>query len=455
MTIKKLSFLFSLIIVLTSFCGSKLEQIPKKRYKGIDRTLNLLNSSTKEHPNNVEILFYGQSIIGGMKTNILVDSLKKRFPFAIISFKHKPIGGFTIPNLIKTAEHDVYHENPDLIIFHAYDGIKDGLFDTLIKRIRQRMTSDILLLDHHYVWNTPESKLESINKSHDFDSEAIQDIARKYDCGFIDVRAQWKAYLENNTISPNELMGNTITPNVHPNDKGNALLRNIVLSKFVKKNTLNNPKTDDSLRTILNFDNASKKITTNFTGNRVEFFASPIGEEAAVEVLIDGKKPSEHRGSYYITRPSEGYQTWMPAIKNVSFGNAFPRSETWTVTLFDIDRETKQFKFKTEGSITGFDGEGNSKTDFISNSERIEIKKEDFYVFQIENIFKKETPEGFQIKFNVEQLIQDSIVIKRNNSKYTLFMSDKVNNHSLNIKLIKGGLSFKQLIVLKPYIIEK
>jgi hypothetical protein len=381
-----------------------------------------------------------------------VDSLQKRFPYTNITYKHKPIGGFTLSNLINTAEHDVYQENPDLIVFHAYGGIKDGLYDELIKDIRQSMTADVLLLDHHYVWNKPESKLESINKSHEFDSKAIKNIAKKYDCGFVDVRDQWKEYMQNNAITANELMGNTIDPNVHPNDKGNELLRRIVLSKFTKGKPIDYNLANDSLRSVVAFDKLSKDISLDFTGNRVVLSSNLLGQEAIIDILIDGRKPSEFRSSYYITRPSKGYQTWMPAIRNVSLGTIFPREETWTVTLNDIDREAKTFKFTIEGSLTGFDGEGSSEADFISNSKRIKLLKDEFYVFEIEKIFRNETPEEFKISFDVEQVVSDSIVFKKNISSYMIFRGNTADKHILNIECSKGDLSDLELMVFKPYI---
>jgi hypothetical protein len=457
MVTRELTCFFTAIFAFVLLLCSTTEQIPKKRYKGIDRTLNLLNSSSEEHPNSIEILFYGQSIIGGMKTNILVDSLKQRFPFANISFKHKPIGGFTIPDLTRTVAHDVYQENPDLIIFHAYGGIKDGLYDLLVKNIRERMSSDILLLDHHYVWNMPASKLEFINKSHDFDSKAIEEIAKKYDCGFVNVREQWKTYLEINQIGPNELMGNSIDPNVHPNDKGNELLRNIVLSKFPKSKV---PSTfnvyADSLRKItpLKKENAHFKKKQH-PGTVLELFVDNKNtNKAVIEVLIDARKPSEFKSSYHIERPSKGYKNWMPGISRVSFGKTFPREEDWTISLFDIDRENKKFKFKLEGSLTGFDGQGNNEDLFISDSNRISLDGNDFNVFRIETISKSQTPENFQINFRINQIARDTLTVYPEKNKYLIFRTqDSLQKPiQLEVNVIKGEVRFKHLMMSRPYL---
>lgn len=449
---KNIACVFFICSVAFFSCAQQKELPVKKKYKGIERSLYLLNSSTKDNPQNFDILFYGQSIIGGMKTNILVDSLQKRFPFTTITYKHKPIGGFTLPNLIKTANHDVYQENPDLIIFHAYGGIKDGLYDELILNFRQRMTADVLLLDHHHVWNKPESKLKSINKSHEFDSKVIKSIAEKYDCGFVDVRDQWKLYIQKNAITPNELMGNTIDSNVHPNDEGNALLREIVLSKFPVQNQLEYDIGNDSLRHSIIYDNSIKDSTVAFTGNRVSLSAKSITEEVILEIQIDGKKLSEFRSSYHISRPSKGYGTWMPAIRTLSLGSTFPQEENWTITLHDINRKAKTFEFTIEGSLTGFDGVGNSETDFISDSKRIKLLKEEFYIFEIEKIFKNKTPEGFKITFDVKQIVRDRVVLKDRFMSHMIFRGNAVDKHSLNIKFTKGNLEDIELMIFKPYV---
>lgn len=422
------------------------------KYSGIKRSISLLNTSTIDSPNSLNIFFYGQSIVGGMKSSILIDSLRKRYPTAKISFKSKPIGGFQIPSLVKTAEHDLYHENPDLIIFHAYGGIKDGLFDSFIKRIRKKMSADVLLFDHHFVWDKPKKRLEGINRSHDFDSKEIKKIAKKYDCEYVNVREQWKDYLVNNNIKANELMGNTVDPNVHPNEKGYKLLRSIILSKFTDNKFSDYNIEKDSLRKVIRLENNSKLITSNFEGNRLELKVNQTNSKAKIKILIDNKNPSKYKDSYYISRPSKGFHSWMPGIKKVSFGDKFPVEENWAVTFFDIDRKSKKFKFKIKGSKTGFDGEGNSDKDFLSNSKRILIKKEDFFILEIERILKQEAPSNFQIKFDVVQIVKDTIDISEIKTNYTLFRDVISSNHKVEIKVLEGNVDFNHLISFKPYI---
>ncbi|WP_298899860.1 SGNH/GDSL hydrolase family protein [uncultured Psychroserpens sp.] len=453
MNFKQLTFCFS-IVFFVAFYSYGFQKENEIRYKGIERTLGILHSSSKENPKELSVLFYGQSIIGGMKPVILIDSLEKTFPYTTIDFKQKAIGGFTVPLLIKTAEHDLFHENPDLIIFHAYEGIKDGLLDSLVRRIREKMTSEILLLNHHYVWSTPRSHLKFVNESHDLDSKEIEKIAKKYQCGFLDVRRYWRAYLKHNNIKANKLVGNTVKPDVHPNAKGNKLLRQIILSKLRSKPKVIYNKENDGLRTDILIDDESKQIKTEFVGNRLELFMDEQEEKTpiVVEVLIDKKKPSTFREFYYVTRPSKGFKSHMPAIKRVSLGPTLPREEDWTITITDIDRVNKTFIYSLYGSLTGFDGSGHSDLNFVSNSNRIHIEKGDFHIFNIEDIVEKNTPQNFKIKFSVKTHTKDTIVIPHYKSKCVLYHSRLVGNHELELNILKGDRKIKKLIAFKPFL---
>ncbi|WP_353777107.1 SGNH/GDSL hydrolase family protein [Winogradskyella sp. 3972H.M.0a.05] len=387
-----------------------------------------------------------------MKTDSLVITLREKFPHTNISYKHKPIGGFQIPDLSRTVLHDVYQENPDLIIFHAYGGIEEGLYDQFIKNIRNRLSSDILLLDHHYVWNVPQRKLDKINQSHDEDSRAIKEIAKKYSCGFVNVREQWRAYMIANNIEANELMGNTKDPNVHPNDKGNELLRKIVLSAFDNKPKQLYTIRKDSLRESFFMNASTLKEKFKVNANLVEIKGKGQIDTPVFEVLIDGKKPSTIKSSYHISRPSKGFQSWMPAIKNISLGTKFPQDEQWTITIFNINRETKTYDFKLEGSKTGFDGKGNSREDFISNSQRIVIKRQDHNIFNIERILKNKTPEDYKVYFGVEQIVKDTIKMRNSKQKHLVLRTDYLGKHEISLNLITGSFQDLEIMTFKPFI---
>lgn len=437
---------------LISGCNSSESGIDLIKYQGIDRFIGILEKSSFEKPADVSILFYGQSIVAGLKSDILVDSLRQIFPSANIRFQNTAIGSFKVPSLLKTANHDVYNENPDLIIFHAYDGIEDGLLDSLIKSIRWRMSSDIAILNHHYVWNTNPISLMAENKRDSIQSVGIQKVASKYGCLYIDVRTSWKEYLEKNNMAANKLIGNTIDSDVHPNDDGKQLLREIILASLLEKKGTAYSATSDMLFEELSL---SRKIsyTEKFIGNRVEIELDTLNDpNTEIVVLIDGKRPSSMRNSYYITRPGIGYKSWMPAVKLISLGVTFPRVEDWKLIITEINREKKYFKYRVVGSITGYDGEGTSEADFVSNTKRIKINKEDFHLFRTEEIIGLETPIDFEIKFSVKLAVEDTIKRLPNNSRHTVFRDFEVDEHSLKLKVLQGQSRPNKVIIYQPYL---
>ena len=120
--------------------------------------------------------------------------------------------------------------------------------------------------------------------------------------------------------------------------------------------------------------------------------------------------------------------------------------------IFEINRTKKTFKYALTGSLTGFDGEGSSTTNFISNSKRIAINKEDWNIFEIEKITKSQTPENFEIKFDVVLLVNDILELERRTSNYLLYKGSKTESIKLNIKVIDGIPELKRIHVSRPYI---
>lgn len=441
--------LLGIAFIILISCKNKRLKSNQLKYIGIERTLSLLKDSRKK---DVNILFYGQSITGGMSSSTLVNSLRKLYPNANIKSKNKSIGGFRAPMLLKTAMHDVYHENPDLIVFHAYGGIENRLYDSLIGNIRKKLSADILLFDHHYIWTKPEERLQKVNQSHSFESAEIKKIAEKYDCHFVNVREQWGEYLSKNNIKPQELIGNTIDPNVHPNEKGNKLLRKIIFQEF-KDNEFDDYKLEnDSLRKQLKLDYNTSYITDTFYGNRLEIEFDSVEKNSEIEVIIDDKRPSEILSNYYITRPSKAYKSWMPSISQITFGNAFPKDEKWTIAFTEVDRNKNAFKYVLYGDKTGFDGEGISSEDFTSNSGRIVLKKKDFMIFNSEKILNNKTPENFKIYFEVKKIVSDTIKLTDKIKKHTLYRGDNPLKHTLKLKILKGSSEIKNITSYTPYL---
>ena len=171
-----------------------------------------------------------------------------------------------------------------------------------------------------------------------------------------------------------------------------------------------------------------------------------------MKVTIDGQEPSAHKRMYYITRPTKAYNNWMPALKRVSFGEVFPILESYKLKLFDFNRQDKTFHFELYGSTTGFDGEGSNKQDFVSNSGRISIDKDDFIIFFTESISEAKTPENFEIRFEVKPLFHDILAVTDTTRSYRIVQGLANQKHQLKLQVIEGKVPVQFIRVHAPEI---
>lgn len=146
-----------LTLVLTGAAMSQDDFIPPplpqnldQLGKNIQRTMTLLATSTPEHRNRVRILFYGQSVTAGPWSYALADDIRKAYPNADLVIENRAIGGYGAESLIKTADYDLYPFYPDLLIHHCWGGVTTGEQEEIIRRVRQRTTSEILLWTTHF-----------------------------------------------------------------------------------------------------------------------------------------------------------------------------------------------------------------------------------------------------------------------------------------------------------------
>ena len=231
------------------------------------------------------------------------------------------------------------------------------------------------------------------------------------------------------------------------------MLRDIIIKHILETPNENYDFKMDNLRDIITLKKGKKTYHEKFYGSMLELYVDSIVDNGTTyQVLVDGDPPSNFQSSYYITRPSAGYKSWMPLVKKVTLGEAFPRRENWELTLYSIDRENKSFTYELDGSITGYDGSGNSESNFVSNSKRISIDKDDFYLFDIERIIGEETPLPFTVNFEVTAMVEDTLKLTENNVKYTIYRGHQNERHSLELKKINGNSTLDKLVVYRPYL---
>lgn len=338
---------------------------------GIQRTMTLLTTSTPQRRNRVRILFYGQSITEQEWWKAVADDLRRRFPHARLHIENRAIGGFAAQRLILPAEHDLYPFYPDLLIFHVYGANRE--YEQIIRHVRSRTTAEVLMQkDHVTKWPVPPfdpAKDKGMWWDDLMNNRFLPQIAQRYGCALVDVRSAWLDYLRTNNLEPAALLRD----GVHLNAQGNYLLAEIIRQYLVHRPDLPQDAWRDLVKAheqpdILAWRDG--RIRLEFEGNRVDVEGVfPPGRR--VRVLIDGRKPSEFRGCYAITRPQPG--PWSP-LALVRVDHESPLAvEDWTLKLTEVSPDGKRWRYAVRGSVTGPDGEGASDTPFRSPSGRVKI----------------------------------------------------------------------------------
>ncbi len=376
--------------------------------RGIQRTMARLATSTPQKRNRVRILFYGQSITEQAWWKAVADDLRKRFPHADLEIENRALGGFAAQVLCRVAEHDLYPFYPDLMIFYVYGDHRR--YEDIIRETRSRTTAEILMQNDHCTKDgdlteeTDPSKLNPSKWTPWMNHVFLPGTAKKYGCGYLDQRADWKRYLADNNLKASQLLKD----GVHLNDHGNHLMAGLVKRYLVHRPGL--PSDPDSVRTLeVGRDVKWKgdRLVLEFEGNRVDAIAATGGSGKSAQVTIDGKKPSAIPELYTVTRPSASQAGFWPALLRI--GREKPlQLETWTLTVTETDPAATQVRFTVAGSRTGPDGSGVSTQRFVSNSGRVVIEPGDWWVKNTYRIVKKELKAGFKVTWKVRLLGVDA-----------------------------------------------
>ncbi len=414
---------------------------PAQYGTGMQRTLRLLQTSTPEHRNTVRILFYGQSIIKQNWWLDIADDFRQRFPNADIVIDNRSIGGFDSPKLVHTAEHDLYPFYPDLMIFHVFGGHRD--YETIIANTRRRTTAEVALISDHVVWRptgTSADKADDLKNyqwHNDHSINWLPAIAKKYGCELIEIRRPWERYLQDQHLTAQELLMDEI----HLNARGNALMAELVKTHLRHLPTLTGASDVAVKQYAIDRDVKVKdgKLTLEFEGNRVDLVRAPntTSTNGIAQVLIDGKTPSSLPNLFAISLPSNALGVEWPSILNVTAQKPLI-AEDWKLVITEVDPEVKKIKFDAFGSITGFDGSGESDQKFVSNSGRVVIEPHNWWLQNAYQNFGKPVPVGFQIKWSVKPLFNDvyaTPVTVKSSHEYATLIAQNLSNtkHTLEI----------------------
>ena len=363
-------------MMMLGICGALAAGVDNPTARYIQRSMKAMAESTAERPATLRVFFYGQSIVAQNWTQTIEKQLKETYPTVRFEFCKRAIGGFTSEALIRTAEHDLYSWNPDLLFFHVYGSLKQ--YEGIVRKTRETTAAEIILWSSHLSRNQDPKAMAA---KRDDRSLGIQDIAKRYHCMYIDLNKKWCDMLN----AEGKPAGDYLTDGIHLNPEGCRRY-----AAFIGEELLRRPELGDgdaasgTIRTVpasafVAQPDGSHELT--FEGTRVVAISNGQGQaNAQATVLLDGKPLAGQKELWALTRTSTGPYIWMPAIKCVSFRET-PVAEDWKlVCLPDSTPDGKKLHFKVIGSVTGEDGEGWSTEAFVSKSGRVAIEARDWHV---------------------------------------------------------------------------
>lgn len=412
--------------------------------KFISRTISKLEESSLKKPQKVNIIVYGQSLSKQNWWLILKDSLKARFPSAELNIINRSIGGFSSQKLWKTTNFDILPFYPDLVIFHVFGSHIH--YKKILRMIRSRTSAEML------IWNDPFTGENSWSDTMSYN--LIPRFCEDYKLEFANIRTSWKEYLEKNNISSEALLKKDHS---HLNKQGNEILAGMLLRFFNPVDALDKDPYSLTDTLDLNFQEDINRMDYNFEGNAVEVMIDDsIPENQKFRILIDGLPPSEFQGGYYHTRPNNDAEKDWPwetgAVYHLENYNEL-EEEHWTLKLTDRDDSLNWFSFDLHGSISGFDGAGTSRMPFISNSGKIVIQPEDWFLKQAWEHTGIEIKPPYQIKWKTYSRATDVITADFRGKKMWLVQGLTNGNHLLQI--VSFGdypIPVKKIIIHKPYL---
>jgi hypothetical protein len=180
-------------------------------------------------------------------------------------------------------------------------------------------------------------------------------------------------------------------------------------------------------------------------------------KNAHLEIMVDGQQLKNDAGCFYYTRPTlhpDGnflsHIGWLLAMK--LSGKA--QEEHWYLTILSVDSTRQQLQYSIKGSMTGEDGNGSSNTLFTSNSGKITIRPEYWFIRKSKGDFAQFNwlKPGDVLQWQVKPMCYDSLVLK-SQERQTLLQGIRNTKHQITITG-PGAKHIRELIVYKPLIKE-
>ena len=433
----------------------------------IQRTMAKLEASTAENPATVRILFYGQSITFQLWSARVIEDLKRRYPTVNFIVRNEAIGGYGTDMLFQTMETDIFPFYPDLLVFHDYGDPRDGYL-RILNEVRRRTTAEIVLCSSHLRGDETATNivalLASEQKPGKWDRDAmaadrtvkIRSVSEDLGTMFVDLQGKWCRALIDNGWESKKLLRD----GVHLNPLGIAYYSAFYADELVRRPELKPGEMSGSI--------CEEPFATRleFTGNRVAAVSDGTGDpDATAEVWLDGKKVGDAATlrMWGMTRPS-AVINWFPGLVGASF-ERLPVDEFWTLTILPDDPKDeeqtlsvfyrrkkppviKPIRYRIEGTVTGFDGEGSSARDFVSKSGRVKIPADaflDFYEWP-----KLRPPAGTRILWRTYPLFAETYRARPRGVETVLVQGCANERHVLELRNARGRLGIARFVVNEP-----
>ncbi|MFT3927516.1 MAG: hypothetical protein QM778_33595 [Myxococcales bacterium] len=381
--------------------------------------MRLLAESRPGHRNTVRVLFYGQSITAQGWSVWQEARLRERFPHAELVVENRALGGYASQLLVKAAETDLYPFYPDLLIFHVY-GAHDKYAD-IIRRTRERTTSEILLLTDHVTrvedltepLDPARVQMRASEWSAFMNVLWLPSVAERFETAICDQRASWKAYLTRHHLAPSDLLRDEIHPNAH----GDWLIGSCVNDCLHRDRGVGRSAAEEWVQ-WLEVGRAMQwrddLLEVEFEGNRVDAVfeaglrknaslsaSGELASESTIGVTIDGRSPSDWQELYGFTRAVPTPGGHWPAVMAIG-SRARLQPERWTLLMTTLSRDPERYAFALEGSVTGADGHGRSDEPFVSRSGRIILEPDNWGVAYAMGLAgTSKVPDRFTIQWDV------------------------------------------------------
>ena len=434
-----------LLALVAGFAATDARAVEKNPTWGrVSRTMERLERSTAERPETVRVLFYGQSIVAqGWGIKYLIPALQKRYPTVKFVAECRAIGGYQSESLIKTAEADLYPFYPDILFFHVYGSTKK--YEEIIRRVRTRTTSDIVLWTSHLNRKEGESveKIRELLAHPDPRSLDIRRIADTHGCMFVDMRTKWcRMLLEKNILS-----GELLKDGVHMKPETLPTYSEMICEDLLAGGTLVANPAAGRVETVP----GARRL--EFVGNRV-VAVSDGRTGAAYDVFLDGRRTTEWREMWTMTRASKGpaKRSWNPVLDRIDMGTAAPCREQWTMTFLAGGAEDgTAVPFSLKGSVTGEDGTGWSTNRFVSTSGRVVIEPS-YWMAKFWWGYHKVKPEaGYEVRWECLPMVEETYAPGEKGTMSVLVQNCPNGRHVLELRpRQKGPLGIASFTVCAP-----